>query len=104
MDPIMNGTISLRPCHSSSYSKSQLELIKVCKPLDFTKSYIFKNNQNSKNNQNNQNTNRDIEIVNKRNLMYSFVYTNLKRIDIVKPIEEFESDSEDEEYFSDLEY
>lgn len=103
----MCNTISLRPCHSSSYSVTQLELIKVCKILDSTKLLISKNYQNSKNIKNIKNikkTNRDIEIVNKRNLMYSFVYTNLKRIDIVKPIEEFDSDSEEEEYFSDLEF
>jgi hypothetical protein len=100
----MCNTISLRPCHSSSYTGTQLEIIKLCKILDSTKLLISKNYQNSKNIKNIKKTNRDIEIVNKRNLMYSFVYTNLKRIDIVKPIEEFDSDSEEEEYFSDLEF
>ena len=39
--------------------------------------------------------------------VYSFVYTYIKKIDIKKPIEEFESDSnssESDEYISDLEY
>ena len=100
------NSYSLRPCYNT-FSKEQQHIIKGCKPLDYTTSYIIKNKQNNRNRKRNR---KELNIQNiqniqiKREMIYNFVYTNLKRLDIVKSIEEFKSDSEDEEYDSDFEY
>ena len=91
---------SLRPCYNT-FSKEQQHIIKVCKSLDYTTSYIIKNRQNNRNRKRHR---KELDIQNKREMIYNFVYTNLKRLDIVKSIEEFKSDSEEEEYASDCEY
>ena len=95
---------SLRPCYNT-FSKEQQYIIKVYKPLDYIKFLIYKNRQNKVKQIFNFNINREeLDIHNKQDMIYNFVYTNLKRLDIVKSIEEFKSDSEEEDYVIDIEY
>lgn len=95
---------SLRPCYNTC-SKEQQYIIKVCKSLDYIKFLIYKNRQNKVTQNFNFTINREeLDIQIKQDMIYNFVYTNLKRLDIVKSIEEFKSDSEEEDYVSDIEY
>ena len=97
---------SLRPCYNV-FSKEQQHIIKVYKPLDYIKFLIYKNRQNKVKQVFNINFNinrKDLDIQIKQDMIYNFVYTNLKRLDIVKSIEEFKSDSEEEACESDIEY
>lgn len=95
--------ISLRPCYIKKYTESELNILDICKKLEKA-NYISKQN----------NVNYSFETKNKTktkweynpDLVYNFVYTYLKKIDIQKPVEEFETESEssESEYGSDLEY
>lgn len=84
--------IELRPHYSIVFDKNQKKIINLCKLLEKKK--------NEKKLNKKQET---IQKYNYREQIYSFVYKNIKKINLVKSIEEFEIESE-EEYYSDLEY
>lgn len=76
--------------------------IKIIKKIGYNK-----NNKKIEENYRKPEKINNYDKIDKIDNIYNFVYTNLKKININKSIEEFESDTEsenDEDYVSDLEY
>lgn len=95
-----NISFSLRPCYTKKFTEEERKMVYICKKLENTQ--IIKNKTILPISFKPKNEYFDYN----PDMVYSFVYTYLKKIDITKSVEEFEleSVSSDSEYYSDLEY
>lgn len=98
-----NISFSLRPCYTKKITEEEIKMVGICKKLEYTQLSQTKNL--SSNSLKPNNTKNNYFYYNS-DMVYSFVYTYLKKINIQKSVEEFEleSGSSDSEYYSDLEY
>ena len=89
--------LNLRPV--KLISESNRKIINIIKKIGY--------NDTTEQNYMKSGKNNNYDKIDKIDNIYNFVYTNLKKINVKKSIEEFESDTEsenDEDYASDLEY
>jgi hypothetical protein len=98
-----NISFSLRPCYTKNFTEDERKMVGICKKLENTQ--IIKNKTILPISFKPNNTKNEYFDYNP-DMVCSFVYTYLKKIDITKSVEEFEleSGSSDSEYYSDLEY
>ena len=97
--------INLRPV--KLITESNRNFIKIIKKMGNNNNKKMDNNYYNKMSNNYYNKTEHFNNYDKIDKIYNFVYTNLKKINVKKSIEEFESDTEsenDDDYVSDLEY